>query len=164
MAVEQQRQELQPVIWPSPPATDRGNPAGFVHDANGALVLTEAGAAQAAIAQRIVLRHAILLESHDDLAARYGYSTRQVKSIAIGRAWSHLTRPVRRRLTALGLGNLRARRTPAGRAQFKSVAQQLCAQAVDMIRWPEHYSDDQRYTLATDLYLISGAWREDEQP
>ena len=162
MVVKRQRQALAPVIWPSPPTTERGHPDGFRRDTHGELVLTESGAAQAAIAQRIVLRYAIMMESHDEMTARYGYSLRQIKQIATGRAWSHLTRPVRLRLTAMGLGNHRARRTPAGRAHFKAVMQGVAARAVEYMRWPHLYYPDEIEEVANDLYLLSGAWQEQE--
>lgn len=163
MAVSNAAPALAPLIMPTPPVNERGHPGGFCRDSSGALVLADGALYQAAIAQRIVMRFAVLLESHAEISARYGYSIRQIKQIATGRAWSALTRPVRLRLTALGLGDYQLRRTPAGRERLKAVMQRLAAEAANIIDGPHHFEAEYRQQVATDLFLLSGAWRE-EQP
>jgi hypothetical protein len=59
------------------------------------------------------------------------------------------------------------RRSPKGRrvVEVKEALERLAARAHDMLIWPEHahYSWDDKSEVSTDLYLLSGAWRSDEQ-
>lgn len=155
---------LAPLITPTAPAYPCVPRAeGFkLSRTEWAYELTPAGREQAAICQRMVLSYALGYENRSALSQRYGYAARHIQSVLSGQTYGWLTRPVRERLAAHGIFATRMD-VRIRNATIRGVLEELSGQAVDMIRWPEHYSANQRETLTLDLYLISGAWRE-EQP
>ncbi len=163
MAVQHVAPPLPWVMEPESPSPHiSGNAGGFRRTLNRKdWQLTPGGAAMAGVAQRMLLRYVLLGETRTEIAQRYGYSDRQVQSIVGGINYGYLTRPIRSRLLWHGIGNLRMNKEPARASQIRRALERLAAQAVDLIRWPEHYSEDARYTLANDLWLLSGGWRED---
>lgn len=114
------------------------------------------------IAQRIVARYALGYEGRAALGQRYGYADRHVQAIITGQTYNWLTLPVRQRFLANGIGNLRMNRDHANRAdQIRRAFESLSARAVEYMRWPEHYPYDVKQQVSDDLYLLSGAWREE---
>ena len=149
-----------------PPAPPKGAHVtyGYRHDKRGNWTLTDYGRAHAAVAQRILLRYALDVETRSELAKRYSLSERNVQDILSGDRSHWFTSPVRERLLANNIGNPRMNRSPKGCrvVEVKQALQKLAARAWDMLIWPEHYSWDDKSEVSTDLYLLSGAWREDE--
>lgn len=122
---------------------------------------TRHGLETAAMAQRVLLAYVLGFASRRQLSQRYYVSETQIQNWIKGTAHGWLTRPVRGRLLALGIGTASMRRSEARPAEIRAALERLAAVATDALVWPEHYSEDQRSELALDLYLISGAWRDD---
>lgn len=149
----------------SPPDDASGSASGFRRSKNRpGWHLTTQGAATAGVAQRIVLSYALGYETREELARRYGYALYHVQHMVVGETWRWLTLPIRRRLLANGIGNLRMNRSHRRDAEIKRALERLSAGAVEMIRRPERYSAEQREAVALDLWLISGAWRDEDRP
>jgi hypothetical protein len=124
--------------------------------------LTPNGRYHAAICQRMLAIYALGFENRAALSQRYGYSARHVQSVLSGQTYQWLTRPVRARLEAHGLvaGRMDRRiRTETVRRALE----RLAVLAADMLRDWSMYTNDQRQEVATDLWLISGAWRDQEE-
>lgn len=116
-----------------------------------------------AVAQRIVLRFALLGETRKGLAWRYGYSERQIQSIVSGRAWGEYTRPIRDWLEPFGVKFMFMW---GGRGQLGGV---VAAQA-DLIRQceaalahPERLAARELETLRQRAYVMGLEWAEDER-
>ena len=137
---------------------------GYRHNKRGEWTLTDYGREHAAVAQRILLRYALDYETRSELARRYSLSERNIQDIINGDRSHWFTSPIRARLLAHGIGDSRMRRSPKGCrvVEVRLALERLAARAWDMLIWPEHYSADMKDEVATDLYLLSGAWREDE--
>ena len=135
---------------------------GYRHDKQGNWTLTNYGRRSAAIAQRILLRYVLGYETRSELAARYGLSERNIQDIISGKRTHWFTDPIRERLIASGVGNARMNRSEARAAEVRRALEHHAALATGVLRWPKRYSVDQRRELYIDLYLLSGAWREDE--
>lgn len=149
----------------APPRVCAPRPDGFrLNRKTDEFELTERGQEAAALSQRILLSYVLGYETRAELAHRYGYAERHLQAVISGQTYGWLTAPVRERLFANGIGNLRMTRDARGvrPAQIKRALERLSAAAVEMIRYPQCYSSEEREALATDLYLLSGAWRRDE--
>jgi hypothetical protein len=148
----------------TPPVDARGRAGGFRRSRNReGWHLTKEGAAQAGVVQRMLLRYVLLGESREQIAERYGYASRHVQGILGGTTYPYLTHPVRHRLLWLGIGNLRMNRDSDRSEQIRRALERLSGKAAEMIRNPEWFSAQARETVARDLWLISGGWREEEQ-
>jgi hypothetical protein len=155
---------LEMLMQPSAPPRDGHVTYGFRHDKQGNWTLTGYGQDAAAVAQRILMRYALHYETRSELARRYGFSERNVQDIISGNRSHWYTDPIRARLLANGVGNPRMNRSAKGGRviEVKQALERLAARAHDMVIWPERFSWDQKSDVATDLFLLSGAWREDE--
>ena len=151
------------LMEPEAPPDDTHGPASGYRRSKGrhGWHLTTEGGAVAGVAQRIMLSYALGYETRDELADRYGYAHHHVQHIVVGTTWRWMTLPIRRRLLANGIGNLRMNRSHRRPAEVKQALERLSVMAVELLRHPERYSDEQRESVALDLWLISGAWRED---
>jgi hypothetical protein len=155
---------LQMLMQPSTPPYTQHITYGYRHDKRGNWALTNYGREHAAVAQRILLRYALDYETRSELAERYSLSERNIQDIIGGDRSHWFTAPIRARLLANGIGSDRMVRSPKGQrvVEVKLALERLAARAWNMLIWPEHYSADQKDEVATDLYLLSGAWRSDE--
>jgi hypothetical protein len=157
-------QRLEPLLTPITPPDDRHVTYGYRRDKDRKWVLTDAGREAAAVTQRILLRYALDYDSRSELARRYSMCDRNVQDIICGRRTRWFTAPIRERLVANGIGTERMTRSPKGCrvVEVKEALERLASRAQDMILWPESYSWSDRGQVAIDLYLLSGAWRRDE--
>lgn len=152
---------LEPLI--EPPATI-DNAAGRHHigyrtDRTGVATLRPQGRAMAAIVQRIYLARLLGLADRNELAARYGYSVRQIVGISRGIAHTEMLAPVRARMLAVGMVLPTAKAREADRRLIVAgVLARLAERASAVVRHPNYFRDADRLQLATDLYLLSGAW------
>lgn len=153
------------LIAPEAPKTALRGPrvGGFTRGWGGVYTLNVVGESHAGIAQRILLRYVLGYEDRKALGVRYGYSSRFIQGIITGEHFRFLTLPVRRRLLANGIGSITMNRSEHRSAEVRAALEKLAARAYDMVLCPDHYTWDQRSEVSTDLYLLSGAWREDEQ-
>jgi hypothetical protein len=113
--------------------------------------------------QRIVARYALGYDRRPELSRRYQYSERQIQAIVCGFAYEWFTRPVRARLLALGIASETMRRDPVRERQAQVIAayERLATKASEYMNWPHLYPYDVKQQVADDLYLLSGAWREE---
>ena len=155
---------LEMLMPPAAPPKGAHVTYGYRHDKRGNWTLTDYGQTHAAVAQRILLRYALHIETRSELARRYSLSDRNVQDILSGDRSHWFTSPVRARLLANGIGNPRMNRSPKGCrvVEVKQALQQLAARASDMLLNPGYWSEAAIKEVATDLYLLSGAWRDDE--
>lgn len=147
---------------PAYPCTPR--PDGFrLNRQTDQYELTESGEYHAAIVQRMLLRYVLGYESRAQIGERYGFAARHTQSVINGTTYRWLTAPVRERLLANGVGNPRMSRSPERTNEVRAALEKLAAQAVEYLRWPHLYTYDDKEQVASDLYLISGAWRAEEE-
>lgn len=168
--VAQLREPITGLGWllpPQEPPQHAVNAYGWRLNTDGSHRLTEVGERQGPIAQRVLAASMLRLMSREQIAEHYGICVRQVQEIVTGNANGYLTAPVRERLHSLGIGDPDARGYRGTRQertqQVRAAMERLSAQAVEYLRWPHLYTYDEKEQVASDLYLISGAWREEQQ-
>ncbi len=152
------------LLPPQMPPAHQMNVYGYRLKTDGSHVITPVGERQGPIAQRVLAASMLRLMSREQIAETYGLCVRQVQEIVTGNANSYLTAPVRERLHRMGIGDPDARGyrgTQQERTQqVREALARLAVLAADMLRDWSMYTNDQRQEVATDLYLLSGAWRE----
>ena len=155
---------LPVLIEPTPPTeTHKGRVAGFRRcDDRVEWELSPEYVRVVGMEQRILARYVLGYDSRATLCRRYGYSERQVQSVIRGETYKWLTQPVRDRFVALGICGPNAARSFARDAAVKAALEKLAARAWDVLCRPARYTPSEIMEVSTDLYLISGAWREDE--
>ena len=155
-------QPLPALIAPTPPPRDcRDRVAGFTRTRGTTdWTLSPEYAGHVGVVQRMLASYALGYQSRAQIALKYGYSERQVQSILTGSTLGALTRPVRDRLVALGVCNERGHRSFKRDQEVRAALERVAVLAADMLRDWSMYTNDQRQEVATDLYLLSGAWRE----
>jgi hypothetical protein len=148
----------------TPPHTDHIT-YGYRHDKGGNWTMTDYGRDHAAVTQRILLRYALGYETRAELARRYSLSERNIQDILAGDRSHWFTAPIRERLMAHGIGNARMNRSPKGSrvVEVKQAIERLAGFATDMLVNRGRWTDAEIQEVATDLFLLSGAWREDEE-
>lgn len=154
------------LIEPStPPEDHKGRAVGFRRTAQNDWMISETYQGEIAVAQRMLARYALGYDSRAELGQRYGFSPRHVQSVITGQTYYWFTRPVRLRLLKLGIGNARMNRDEVGqrKAQVRVAFERLAVLAADMLANWATYTNDQRAEVARDLWLLSGAWREEQQ-
>jgi len=154
---------LPMLMQPATPPYTQHITWGYRHDKQGNWALTNYGRRSAAVAQRILLRYVLGYETRAELAQRYSLSEREIQAIVTGERTHWFTDPVRERLMLNGIGNARMNRSDARAAEVRRALEHHAALATSVLRWPKRYSVEQRREIYTDLYLLSGAWRSDEQ-
>lgn len=154
------QQKLEPLLRPATPPTHKVLTYGYRRNSERQWEITDYGLDLAAITQRAVLSYALGYESRGQLAQRYAVSERQLQSWISGDGARWMTLPIRERLQANGISLRRGNRT----AQVRAALERLGARAADMLIFPHNYCAEDREQVADDLYLLSGAWREDGQP
>lgn len=155
----------EPLLTPDLPSETQFQAYGYNRGTDDTWVLNECGRDAAALSQRVLLLYVLQFQTRKEIAAEFFMREESVQMIVGGRSYERFTAPIRRRLLALGIGNEQMTRGSKGvrPVEIRRALQSLAAQAYDMLIWPDHYYADQISEVSTDLYLLSGAWREDEQ-
>ena len=153
---------LEMLLPPATPPRGAHVTYGYRHNKRGEWTLTDYGRTSAAIAQRVLLRYSLGYETRSELAARYSLSEQEIQAIISGERTHWFTDPVCERLIVNGVGNARMNRSDARSAEVRAALERLAAQAHAHLTWSPDCVREYRELLRTDLYLLSGAWREDE--
>lgn len=155
---------IEPLYRISMPPIEMHTVPGFARQEDNSWGLTDAGRGWAAMSQRILLSYVLRFENRAALSRRYYLSIKSVQDIVIGRAHGRFTAPLREHLLYLGIGNRTMHRdvAPVREAQIRAALERLAVLSADMLRDWSMYTNDQRQQVATDLYLLSGAWRDQE--
>lgn len=159
------QRRLEPLLPPALP-TERTRHAQGYHRSRPARTrpqtwaVTLDGLEIAARVQRIVLSYALGYESRGQLARHYVLSERAIQDILNGRSYRWLTLPIRERLDANGISIKRRGRQVA----VREALERLARKASLMLAQPQLHLESARQEVAEDLYLLSGAWWEAEQP
>lgn len=161
MAVQLRAPTLPLLMEPEPPSDCQINAYGFVHGDDGQWQLSPVGREYAAIAQRVLLLYVLQIRNRQEIAREFCMREETVQMIVGGRTAERLTAPLRRMLLAHGIGDEQMRRSSDRPLQIKAALERLAVQAANIIDRPQHFTAEHRQQVATDLYLLSGAWRED---
>lgn len=166
--VAQLKPPIKTLPWLLPPELpDReerrpGGILGFRRDDTGCYALSRSGEEAGPVAQRILLRYALGYETRAQLACRYSMSERHVQGIICGDALQRFTTPLRRVLTEHGIAGWRANRAERRAERVNAAVMRLAMQAAAILRNPAATPIETAQNVATNLWLLTGAWREDE--
>jgi len=171
--VAQLREPVQTLPWlmtPDVPPAEMiarvGGRQGFTRATDGTFTVSAVGHHIGPIAQRIVLSYALRFQTREQLAERWTLSVRHVGSVIAGDAHHWFTAPVRRWLISQGIGDERMQRDALhGRLeQVNAALTRIAAEASVMLRPPVPLSQTAQARVTLDLYLISGAWLNEDAP
>lgn len=162
--VAQMRQVTTPwlMVPTTPPDDFQGRVNGFVRQPDGSWALSGSATDLVADVQRILLSYVLGYEDRAELADRYALSERSIQSIITGQSHRFLTLPIRQRLLANCIGDLRMNRSPQRSNEVRRALERLAVHAANIIDRPQAFTAEFRQQVAADLYLLSGAWREQE--
>lgn len=158
--------QLRPLVEVCTPPPAETRVYGYHRGTEGTWELSAYGAQLAAIAQRILLRYVLQMDTRGELAIRYSLSERMVQAIISGESYHHLTLPLRKRLLDLGIGNPRMIREAHERRhgdrarQIKASMERLMRDAADALSRADWTGS--RADLSLNLWLLSGQWLADE--
>lgn len=155
---------LPPDLPPADMMMRQGGLIGFKRATDGTFTVSPTGEMMGVAAQRIVLAYALRFETREQLAERWNLSVRHVQAIVAGDALHWFTAPVRRWLREHAIGDERlCRGLSRGRLeQINAAFRGVAAEAAAVLQAPGRKSQQTVDNARTNLWLLSGAWRENE--